>query len=399
MKYLIAICNGLSDKPVAERNNKTPLQIAKKPNFDRLARDGLTGSVVTIPESLSAGREVSYLSLLGYDPEKYYSGYAPFEASALGIDINEGEVVLCCDFIMLQSSHNDMILKDFSAGQLSDADSGLLLSALNEKIDGDVRFYPGRGPHNLIVLKSPPFAERLLPPHELIGEGIRQYLTNDDGGGELAYIMNQAQIILHNHPYNKDKVQQGQDAVNSIWLWGNGQARSLPAFFETYGKKASLISASLLLEGMACLAGIKPVHVDGATGGLDTNYKGKVSAALRELDEQDVVYLNLAAAEDISLKGNIDDNIKAIEDIDREVLGPLLTELDARDDVRLLVVENHVSSVNFMKYYKDPALFAIYPSAKGPDKVQKYDEDILQDSAVHFKDGASLIEALFQNKL
>jgi 2,3-bisphosphoglycerate-independent phosphoglycerate mutase len=179
MKYLVIICNGLSDKPVAERNNKTPLQLAKKPNLDRLAQDGLTGSVCTIPENLSAGRDVSYLSLLGYDAEKYYSGYAPFEASALGIELLEGEVALCCDFIFLQSSHDDMIMKDFTAGQLTDEDSGLLLTAMNEQIQGEVKFYPGRGPHNIMVMKSPPFPERLLPPHELIGEGLRQFLTSE----------------------------------------------------------------------------------------------------------------------------------------------------------------------------------------------------------------------------
>lgn len=399
MKYLIIVCNGLSDKPIAERNNKTPLQLAALPNLDRMARDGLTGSVCTIPESLSAGCDVSYLSLLGYDPEKYYAGQAPFEAAVLGVDVNEGEVALCCDFIILQPSHNDMILKDFTAGQLSDADSSALLTALSEQVEGDVRFYPGRGSHNLMVIKSPPFAERLLPPHELIGEGIRKFLTSDGAGGELAYIMNQAQIILHNCPYNKNRVKRGQDAVNSIWLWGNGESMEMPDFHSVHGKKAALVSGSLLFEGMALSAGIKTVHVEGATGGLDTNYKGKVAAALKELDEQDVVYLHIAAAEDISLMGDIDGKIKALENFDREVLGPILAELDSGNDARALVMENHLASVNFMKYYKDAVPFAVYPAVKGPDKVQKYDEDILQNGSIHFKDGASLIDALFKEIL
>jgi 2,3-bisphosphoglycerate-independent phosphoglycerate mutase len=399
MKYLVIICNGLSDKPVAERNNKTPLQLAKKPNLDRLAQDGLTGSVCTIPENLSAGRDVSYLSLLGYDAEKYYSGYAPFEASALGIELLEGEVALCCDFIFLQSSHDDMIMKDFSAGQLTDEDSGLLLTAMNEQIQGKVQFYPGRGPHNIMVMKSPPFSERLLPPNELIGEGLRQFLTNQGEGKELAYIMNQAQIILHHHPYNKEKVKQGLDAVNSVWIWGNGQLQDMPKFNDLFGKHASLISASLLFEGMADAAGIKHISVDGATGGLESNFNGKVSAALKELDEQDVVYLNIAAAEDISLKGNIDDKIKAIEKFDNDVIEPLRKELETRKDVRMMVVENHLSSVNFMKYHKDPVPFVVYPPLKKADKVQKYDEEIVQDSVTHFKSGHSLIEAFLQNKL
>ena len=399
MKYLVIICNGLSDKPVAERSNKTPLQLANKPNLDRMAHDGLTGSVCTIPENLSAGRDVSYLSLLGYDAEKYYSGHAPFEASALGIELLEDEVALCCDFIFLQSSHDDMIMKDFTAGRLTDEDSGLLLTAMNEKIQGEVQFYPGRGWHNIMVIKSPPFRERLLPPHELIGEGLRQFLTSEGSGKELAYIMNQAQIILHHHPYNKEKVKKGLDAVNSVWIWGNGQLQDLPKFKDMFGKQASLISASLLFEGMADKAGIKHVQVEGATGGLESNFKGKVSAALKELEEQDIVYLNIAAAEDISLKGNIDEKIKAIEKIDNEVIGPLQKELDARKNFRMMVVENHLSSVNFMKYHKDPVPFVIYPPPKNADKVQKYDEEIVQDSSTHFKSGHSLIEDFLQNKL
>lgn len=399
MKYLIVVANGLSDRPIAEKDNKTPLQLADKPNLDRLAKMGRTGSVRTIPDSLPVGCDVSYLSLLGYEPEKYRAGHANFEAAGLDIEINEGEIPLCCDFIILQSSHNDMIMKDNSAGQLSDTDSRLLLDDLKEKIQGDVRFYPGKGPHNLMVMKSAPLAERLLPPNELIGEGIRQFLSGDGNGGEVAYIMNQAQIILHHHPYNKKRAGEGKDAVNSVWLWGSGESRTLPAFSEKYNKNAALVSASLLFQGMAKSAGIKTVQVEGATGYPDTNYKGKVSAALNELKNHDVVYLNIAGAEDVSLKGNIDEKIQAIEDFDREVLGEILPVAENRNDLKVLLVVNHISSVDLMKYSRDEVPFVVYPARKGPDKIEKFDEDILKESSEVYKEGHFLIDALFKEEL
>ena len=399
MKYLIVVANGLTDRPIAEKDNKTPLQWSETPNLDRLAKKGRTGSVRTIPESLPAGCDVSYLSLLGYEPEKYLAGYANFEAAGLGIDIQEGEIPLCCDFIILQSSHNDMIMKDYSAGQLPDEDSRLLLDELNEKVQSDVRFYPGKGPHNLMVMKSEPIKERLTPPNELIGEGIRQFLSGDGNSGEVAYIMNQAQIILHHHPYNKKRVGEGKDAVNSVWLWGNGESRTLPAFSEKYNKSAALVSASLLFQGMAKSAGVKTVQVEGATGYPDTNYKGKVDAALKELEIHDVVYLNIAGAEDVSLKGNIDDKIQVIEDFDREVLGKILPAAENRNDVKVLLVVNHLSSVDLMKYSKDEVPFVVYPAKNGPDKIEKFDEEILKECSEIYKEGHSLIDALFKGAL
>ena len=231
MKYLVVIANGLTDRPIAEKENKTPLQIADTPNLDRMVQEGYSGSVQTIPENCKAGNEISYLSLLGYDPEKHDIGPAYFDTLAIGLNLKEGEIPLCCNFVTLQASHNDMVMKDYTADHLSSEESINYLNALQTQIsDFGVTFYPGVGPHNIMVMNSKPFTIRLTSPNELIGEGIRKFMPVDSEFKDLIYIINQAQIILHNHPVNKKRKLESLDYANSIWLWGNGKNGTLPSF-------------------------------------------------------------------------------------------------------------------------------------------------------------------------
>ncbi len=401
MKYIVLMCNGLTDQPIAEKDNQTPLQLADTPNLDRLTALGRCGSVRTIPEDLPAENATSYLALLGYDPAKYNLGSARFEARALGVELKDDEVPLCCDFIMLQSSHNDMILKDFTAGQLSADNAQLLLGALQEQIPDEVTFHPGNGYHNLMVMKQAALSDRLMPPHELVGEGIRQHMPQGDESRELVYLMNQAQIILHNHPFNQARAKNGEDVVNSVWFWGNGNGkRDLPPVFsERFGKQASVITASLLMKGIAQAAGMHTPEVAGATGFPNTDYPAKVEAALNELENHNVVILHVAAAEIPSLLGSIDDKILTIEDIDREVVAPLTEVVDQRKDVSLLLVENHMSSVNLMRYAKSPVPFVVYPSTQGADRVEQFNEEMVLSGSDHFKSGSALTEAFLQGNL
>ncbi len=403
MKYMVLMCNGLSDQPIAEKNNQTPLQLADTPNLDRLTALGRCGSVRTIPEDVPAGNEISYLSLMGYDPVRYNLGPARFEARALGVELKDDEMPLCCDFIILQSSHNDMILKDFTAGQLSADNAQLLLGALQEQIPDAVTFHPGAGYHNLMVMKDASLPERLIPPHELVGEGIRKHMPQGEAARELVYLMNQAQIILHNHPFNQERAKNGDDVVNSVWFWGNSNGNDKretpPAFAEKFGKEGAVVTASLLMKGIAQSAGMHTPEVKSATGFPDTDYRAKVSAALDAGVTRDVVFLHVAAAEVPSLHGNIDDAILTIEDIDREVAGPLMDAVEENGDLTLLLVENHMTSVNIMRYTKDPVPFVAYPSTRGADAVERFDEGIVMNGSEHFKSGPALIEAFLQGKL
>ncbi|NIQ03438.1 MAG: phosphoglycerate mutase [Nitrospinaceae bacterium] len=401
MKYIVLMVNGLSDQPIAEKDNRTPLQLAETPHLDRLAAGGRCGSVRNIPEDLPAGNEVSYLSLLGYDPAPSRLGVARFEAEALGVDLADGELPLCCDFVILQSSHNDMIMKDYTAGQLGRDEARSLLNALEQQMADEVTFFSGGGYHNLMVTRKFSLAQPLEPPHELIGEGIRQHMPQGEANKELVFLMNQAQIILHHHPLNQARAKNGEDVINSVWFWGNGNGgrETLAPFADRFGKQASVVSASLLLKGMALKAGMDAPDVEGATGFPDTDFQAKVNTALQELESRDVVYLHIAGAEVASLHGNIDDTMLALEDVDREVVGPLMEAVDRRDDLSLLLVENHMSSVNLMKYTKDPVLFVAYPSGKGADEVKIFNEEMVLSGSEHFKSGSELIEAFLNNRL
>ncbi|MBT7521043.1 MAG: phosphoglycerate mutase [Nitrospina sp.] len=395
MKYLVVIANGLTDRPIAEKENKTPLQIADTPNLDRMVQEGYSGSVQTIPENCKAGNEISYLSLLGYDPEKHDIGPAYFDTLAIGLNLKEGEIPLCCNFVTLQASHNDMVMKDYTADHLSSEESINYLNALQTQIsDFGVTFYPGVGPHNIMVMNSKPFTIRLTSPNELIGEGIRKFMPVDAEFKDLIYIINQAQIILHNHPVNKKRKLESLDYANSIWLWGNGKNGTLPSFKKKYGKSGSLISASLLFQGMAKSADMRVVKVEGASGFAETNYENKVKAAIQELTSQEIVYLNVAGIEDISLKGNIDDKIITIEDIDSKVIGPLLKETFSNNEIKMMVVVNHMNSAVDVKYGKDRVPF-VMSGKNDTNLVNNFDENLLNVGNNHFKSGSDLMSMFF----
>lgn len=395
MKHLVVIVAGLTDKPFAEKDNKTPLQLADTPNLDALTKNATCGPVQTIPDDLHPGNEISCLGLLGLDPKKYSAGHAPLSAMGLGIRPAPDEVALCCDLITLQPTHDDMVMKDYTAGHLSRSDSGLLIDALKEQVvDAPVTFHPGGGYHNLMFIKSPPIAGKLSPPNELIGEGIRRFMPEENR--ELIFVMNQAQIILHNHDYNRKRVADNEDPVNSIWFWGNGKLPSLPTFRERYDKSASLITASLMVKGIANLTGMDVVDVEGATGFSDTNYSAKVSATLKELESKDVVFLHISAGEEVSLKGNIDDKILMIEDFDTEVIRPLAQAMETNENIKMMVVVNHVSSAMSMKYERSPVPYLVYPAQLGD--TRQYDEQLLETGKL-FDNAPDLLAAFLTNRL
>ena len=397
MKYLVVIVAGLTDRPFAEKDNKTPLQLADTPNLDALTQNATFGPVQTIPDDLHPGNEISCLGLLGLDPKKYSSGHAQLSAIGLGVKPAPDEVALCCDLVTLQPTHDDMVMKDYTGENLSHDNSGLLINALKEQVvDAPVTFHHGGGYHNLMFIKIPQILERLTPPNELIGEGIRQFMPEGNAVRELVFVMNQAQIILHNHAYNKKRVAENKDPVNSIWFWGNGELANLPSFRQRYEKSASIISASLMVKGIGKLTGMNVVEVEGATGFSDTNYSAKVSAVLKELESKDVVFLHIAAGEEVSLKGDIDDKILMIEDFDAQVIKPLAQAMETMGNIKMLVVVNHVSSAQLMKYDRSPVPYLVYPTSSG--NTSQYDEQLLETGKL-FPNAPDLLTAFLANQL
>lgn len=398
MKYLVVIVAGLTDKPFAEKDNKTPLQLADTPNLDALTKNANCGSVQTIPDNLHPGNEVSCMGLLGLDPKKYSPGHAELSATGLGIKPAPDEIALCCDLITLQPTHDDMVMKDYTGGHLSSEDSRLLIDALNEQvIDAPVTFHHGGSYHNVMLIKSPPISERLSPPNELIGEGIRQFMPEGNSTRDLVFVMNQAQVILHNHAYNRKRTAEKKDPVNSIWFWGNGKLQSLPSFHERYDKNASVITASLMVKGISKLTNIDVVDVDGATGFSDTDYAAKVSAVLKELESKDVVFLHISAGEEVSLKGDIDDKVLMIEDFDTQVIKPLAQAMETMENIKMMVVVNHVSSALTMKYERSPVPYLVYPAESGSGH-QFYNEKLLE-TGKSFDNAPDLLTAFLTNQL
>ncbi len=394
MKYILIIANGLTDHPVAERDNRTPLQLAETPNLDRLTQNGSCGTVRTIPHEASAENQVSYLSLMGYAGQTGGAGY--FSAQALGLPLKENQVPLCCNFVILQSSHNDMVMKDFSAGNLASSDSKNLLDSLQKNVyDVSAEFHHGRGPHNLVLLDAETVPEKLTSPFEMIGEGIRKYLPSDDTSKDLPFLMNQAQIILHSHPMNKQRQNEKKDLVNSIWFWGAGPELKLEKFADTQGRKATAVSHDLLFQGIAKSAGMTIAPLDETEVNDESANKNLVKAAIKALDDSDVVYVHTNSAEGPSLKGMIDDKIFAIEDMDRDLIGPIAQEVELNGDLRMAVIVNHCASVVQMKYDKEPVPFVIYPPIKEKCSADAFDENLNQLKSEYYESAEDWIKSLF----
>jgi len=390
MKHILIIANGLTDHPVAERDNKTPLQLAETPNLDRLSQNGYCGTVRTIPHESSPENLVSYLSLMGYVGETGGAGH--FSAQALGLTLKDNQVPLCCNFVILQSSHNDMVMKDFSAGNLDSGDSKSLLDSLQKNVyDVSVEFHHGRGPHNLVLLDAESVPEKLISPFEMIGEGIRKFLPSDGKSKDLPFLMNQAQIILHNHPMNRQRQKEKKDLINSIWFWGAGPAPKLSQFADMHGRKAVAVSYDLLFQGVAKTAGMEIAPLQEFQDDASAN-KNLADAALKALADADVVFVHTHFAEAPSLKGMIDDKIFAIEDMDRDLIGPLAQAVELSGEVRLGIIVNQCASVVQMKYDKEPVPFVIYPPVKEKHSAQAFDENLKSLKSEYYESAENWIK-------
>jgi len=394
MKYIFVIANSLTDRPVAERDNRTPLQLAETPNLDRLAQSGSCGTVSTIPGESETENAASYLSLMGYEGQKGGAGH--FCAKAMDIDLKEGLSPVCCNFVILQSSHNDMVMKDFNAGSLGNEDSKELLESLKKNVyDVSAEFHHGSGPLNLVLLEADSVPEKLTSPFEIVGEGIRKFLPSEESSRDLPFLMNQAQIILHNHPMNKQRQKDKKDLINSIWLWGAGPAPKLKNFESLYGKKAAAVSYDLLFQGIAKHAGMELASLEDMDDDGETANKNLADAALNALAGSDVVYVHTSSAEAPSLRGMIDDKIFAIEDMDRDLIGPLAQAVELNDNLRLVVAVNHCASVVQMKYDNDPVPFVVYPPIKQGCSANGFDEELNQLKTEYYESATDWIKSLF----
>lgn len=367
MKYLVMLCDGMADEPSVMLNNKTPMELAVKPCMDELASKGEVGMVKTVADGLKPGSDVANLSVLGYEPAKYYSGRSPLEAASIGIDLKNTDVTLRCNLVTLsdEEKYEDKTILDYCADDISSEEAKILIDYIEENLGNDTfSFYSGVSyRHCLVWANGEPHPGVLTPPHDITGKKIKEYIPKGDYVAELYDLMVKSYELLKDHPVNKARIERGKRPANSIWLWGEGTKPQLDSFYGKFGKKGSMISAVDLLKGIAICAEMKSVDVEGATGYIDTNFDGKCKAAIEEFKNgQDFVYIHVEAPDECGHRGEAENKVKAIELIDEKILAPVVDFLKGYDDFAVLVCPDHPTPLNIKTHSGKPVPYLIYSS-------------------------------------
>lgn len=383
MKYVVIIGDGMADRPVNELGGLTPLKKASTPNMDRLAQKGIIGKVRTIPEGFHPGSDVANLSILGYDPAKYYTGRAPLEAASIGVKLDENDIAYRCNLVTLKFDKNrtHAVMDDYSSGHITTEEARELMAALKVELENkDIVFYPGVSYRHLMVWKNGSLNIDCAPPHDILEKEITDYLPVGERDGVLRELMRKSVDILEGHPVNKERLKNGKKPANSIWLWGQGKKPEMPTYKKKYGLKGALISAVDLTKGIGIYAGFEILKVPGVTGWLDTNYSGKAEYALNALKDVDFVYIHVEAPDEAGHSGNYRDKIKAIEDFDCLVVGPVMKGLKERfKNYRVLLMPDHATPIKVRTHTDEPVPFVIYDSRdEKNNKGVTYDESITE---------------------
>jgi len=348
VKVLVVLGDGMADEPLDELGGKTPLEYARTPNFDRIAREGACGMVRTIPPGFEAGSDIANLSLLGYDPKRYYTGRGPLEAASMGIALGEGDIAYRCNLVTV----TDGVMEDFSAGHIPSREGAPLIRAVGAAVKG-LTLYPGISYRNLLVVPGGAGATT-TPPHDIVGQQITPYLPKGGDGPVLVRVMERSHEILSGQPVNRDRVARGQRPATMIWPWSGGRRPDLPSFRELYGLSGAMISAVDLLNGIARLAGMEVIRVPGATGYLDTDYDAKARYAVEALERFDFLYLHVEAPDEAGHMGSVEEKVKAIERVD----GMVGTILESFRGI-IAVLPDHPTPVRVKTHRADPVPFAV----------------------------------------
>ncbi len=397
MKYVVVIGDGMADRPVKELGYKTPLQVAFKPNMDRLAKEGIVGKVRTIPEGLHPGSDIANLNIMGYDPKKYYKGRAPIEAVSMGIELKDEDVAYRCNLVTLRCNKDKTIaiMEDYSAGHISTEEARELIKAINDNLaTEDITFYPGISYRHIMVWSSGATNLECTPPHDIIGKDISDYLPVGEGEDVLRNLMLKSMGILESHSINKQRVKRGDKPANSIWLWGQGKKMRIPTFEEKYGLRGALVSAVDLMRGLGISLGFRILKVPGITGYLDTNYKGKAEAAIKALEEFDISYIHIEAPDEAGHAGSYSDKIKAIENIDKFVISTIVRDIKHFKDYKILLLPDHATPITVRTHTEEPVPFVIYDSCitRQNEKIS-FDESIVERSDIMvFEEGYRLMD-------
>ncbi|MEJ2682806.1 MAG: cofactor-independent phosphoglycerate mutase [Candidatus Sulfobium sp.] len=390
MKYVVIIGDGMADRPINELGGKTPLQKASTPNMDSMSVSGNPGRVRTIPMGMHPGSDVANLSILGYDPQLYYTGRAPLEAASIGVSLSGNDVAFRCNLVTLRfgDDGSSAVMEDYSSGHISTEEARELIRDLDRRLGTEaIRFYPGVSYRHLMIWSGGPPDVQCVPPHDIIGRDIADYLPAGEGENVLRKLMNDSVAILGGHPVNIRRAENGNNPGNSVWFWGQGRKPALPTFREKYSLSGALISAVDLTRGLGIYAGFEILKVPGITGYLDTNYRGKAEAALKALKSTDFVYIHVEAPDEAGHSGNCNDKIRAIEDFDSFVVGPVMAGMKEFGEYRVLLLPDHPTPLELRTHTADPVPFVLFDS----NSLQR-NEGLTFDETMADRDGILIFE-------
>lgn len=389
----------MADEPVESLGGKTPLEAAHTPGMDGLAGKSEIGMVRTVPEGMSPGSDTANLSVIGYDPRKYYSGRSPLEALSIGADMTEDDVSFRCNLVTLsetEENYEDRHILDHSSGEISTAEAAELMEALKKGLQREgYTFYTGISYRHLLIQSKGKVAE-LTAPHDILTKRIGEYLPGDQ---VLREMMVKSYDILKDHPVNIKRREQGKNPANSAWFWGAGTRPALISFEKKNGVKGAMISAVDLLKGIAVGAEMDNIAVEGANGGLDTNYAGKGRAAVKALtrDGYDFVYVHIEAPDEMGHQGSAENKILAIERIDEQIIRPVVQAFrEAGTDYRMLILPDHPTPVRVRTHTGDPVPYLLYDSTRSVDGAAAYSEKTGKQTGIYVAEGYTLISRLLE---
>lgn len=397
MKYVVVLYDGMADYPVPALGGKTPMMVAEKPNFDRMAKHGTVGLVRTVAPGLTPGSDVANLSVMGYDPCLYYTGRSPLEAVSMGIKLSDTDVALRCNLVTLsdEEDYSEKTMVDYCAGDISSEEAAEIIKTVEEKLGNDIfAFYSGVSyRHCLVWHGGKTEIGKLTPPHDISGRKIGGYLNKNPDAAGLLELMEKSCEILKDHPVNLKRISEGKRPANAIWLWGQGSRPSLPSFEKLYGVKGSVISAVDLLKGIGICAGMNTPDVEGATGYIDTNFEGKAQKAVEELKNgSDFVYIHIEAPDECGHRNEPENKVKAIELIDSRVLPIVLEALEKYDDYKVMILPDHPTPIVTGTHASDPVPFMIYHKKDEKDSgVDSINEETASKTGLFIEEGPSLM--------
>ncbi len=398
MKYITILGDGMADWDVEALGGKTPLDVAKKPNIDALAKKSICGMAKTVPDGMKPGSDTANLSVMGYDPTKYYTGRSPLEAVSVGVKLEDTDITFRTNFVTLSEEENyeEKTMVDYSAGEISTKEADELIKTLNKELKDDVySFYTGFSYRHILVQKNGKLTMTLTPPHDISGRKVTEYLPSGENSEKLLEFMKKSNEILKNHPVNVERKKKGLNPANSIWIWGEGSKAVLPSFESLYSVKGGVVSAVDLIKGIAISAGLESVDVEGATGNVDTNFEGKAEAAIKLLENNDFIYVHLEAPDECGHRGELENKVLSIELIDEKIVGPILSYMEKTgEDYKVLVMPDHPTPLKVKTHVMDPVPFIIYDSRREEAGVDKYCEKECAKTGI-FEEKACLLMGKF----